>query len=124
MVNYRITILKSKHLFAKGKFSFFSIRFQKIEENLSELEKKPILDYDNQEGSFIIGKDELTVSLESQGLSLGPKTLAGILGEKVALLSSLLSGPRPTELNPRPLDVSLGDKTILNVEEALHPGQS
>lgn len=112
MVNVKVTIFKSKSLFSKGNFSFFSARFQVVHGELSELAKQPSVDHVNQEGSFLISKDQLVASLESQGFSPGPQTFAGILGEKIALMTALLVAPRPTELDPCPQANIQGSGTL------------
>ena len=124
MTYIRVTITKSKHLFFKGSFSFFPVRFQKVEGSLTEIEKQPIIDHMNQEGSFVISKEDLAASLKSHGFALGPKTFPGILGEKIAVMSAVLSGPKPTDLNPRPVDINLGAKEIPDAKAALHPSES
>ena len=105
---------------AKGKFTFFSLRVEKLNQPPSPTEQQPQLNFEEQTASFLVSKEQFQQIVANHGHKVGPQSFQGWLGEKVGVASAFLTRAPGVTGEQRP-NLWVNGKDVESFQEALHP---
>ena len=117
---FRLTIFKKNPFLAKGKFTLFPIRVEKLNEAPTPAEQQPQLNFEEQTVSFVVSREQFQELLARHGHKVGSHSFQGCLGEKVGVASAFLTRAPGVTGEQRP-NIWVNGKDVESFEEALHP---